>query len=108
VDWNSKVRFKFRTDGWWTTIANFPTEVDALGNVNNITFTPEKPAAKTNGVIPIKEVIEAREITPAVPEAPAAVPEVSIWLSSWIPMARISETLFSPHPKLRPWKSPIQ
>ena len=76
VDWNSKIRFKFRTDGWWTTIANFPTEVDDLGNVNNITFTPEKPVAKSNGVHPTKEVIEAKEVIPAIPEAPVVAPEV--------------------------------
>ena len=75
VDWDSKIRFKFRTDGWWTTIANYPTEVDDLGNVNNVTFTPVKPPVRVpDPVIPEEAPVE-KELPPTstVEDAPAPI-----------------------------------
>ena len=43
VPWGSKVVYKFRLDGDWIVLEYQPTEIDPIGNVNNLTYAPEKP-----------------------------------------------------------------
>ncbi|KLO07489.1 hypothetical protein SCHPADRAFT_894616 [Schizopora paradoxa] len=43
VPWGSKVVYKFRLDGDWIVLEDQPTEIDPIGNVNNMTYAPEKP-----------------------------------------------------------------
>lgn len=43
VPWDVKIYYKFLVDGQWTIKEGEPTEVDHLGNVNNVYHTPSKP-----------------------------------------------------------------
>lgn len=45
VPWDSKVKYKFIVDGKWLLLRGQPTEMDPGGYINNITFTPPKPAS---------------------------------------------------------------
>lgn len=75
VPWGSKVLYKFRVDGNWITHENQPTEVDPIGNVNNVTYAPERPAThdiaavQANGVI----VLEKSNAVPSA--APIPLPK---------------------------------
>ncbi|KAH6915182.1 hypothetical protein BKA70DRAFT_1557495 [Coprinopsis sp. MPI-PUGE-AT-0042] len=45
VPWDSKVKYKFFVDGKWLLLRGQPTEMDPGGYINNIIFTPPKPAS---------------------------------------------------------------
>ena len=45
VPWGSKVIYKLRLDGEWIVLEDQPTEVDPIGNVNNLVYAPEKPVS---------------------------------------------------------------
>ena len=62
VPWDSKISYKYIVDGNWTTHENQPTEHDGSGNVNNVVFSPVKPAAE-----PVAEPTESKsDETPVV------------------------------------------
>lgn len=86
MPWNSKILYKFRVNGTWVTHEDQQTEVDPIGNVNNVAFTPEKPVA----------------IEPAIPEAngtPAAKKD------DVAPVELVESAIDEPAPVLEPVES---
>jgi hypothetical protein len=52
VPWGSKVLYKFIVDGKWMTDSNNPVEKDPAGNLNNVCWTPARPA-------PVRELLDS-------------------------------------------------
>lgn len=44
VPWGRKVAFKYIVDGRWTTTDTQPTELDPMGNINNVYIAPSRPS----------------------------------------------------------------
>lgn len=64
MPWGRKIAYKYIVDGRWTTTDDQPTELDSMGNLNNVLSAPARPStpktpmlespvppAKTNGVV---------------------------------------------------------
>ncbi|KAH8118531.1 hypothetical protein DFH11DRAFT_1874667 [Phellopilus nigrolimitatus] len=62
--WNSKVLYKFVVDGNWIVLVSQPTEVDPIGNVNNVARTPGKPVSPQPNGFTEKEKVD--EVIPSV------------------------------------------
>ena len=45
VPWGDTVTYKYIVDGRWTTTDDQPTELDPMGNLNNILRAPARPAS---------------------------------------------------------------
>ncbi|KAI0751301.1 hypothetical protein C8Q80DRAFT_1156524 [Daedaleopsis nitida] len=44
IPWGEKVSYKYVVDGRWTTTDDQPTELDPMGNLNNVYRAPARPA----------------------------------------------------------------
>lgn len=44
IPWGQKVSYKYIVDGLWTTTDTQPTELDPMGNINNVYNAPARPA----------------------------------------------------------------
>jgi hypothetical protein len=71
VPWDSKVKYKFFVDGKWLLLRGQPTEMDPGGYINNIIFTPPKPASAAAAPSPEEVHVGTEEI--AVVSPPEAV-----------------------------------
>ena len=43
IPWGETVQYKYIVDGRWTTTDDQPTELDPIGNLNNVLRTPARP-----------------------------------------------------------------
>ncbi|KAI9001145.1 immunoglobulin E-set, partial [Trametes punicea] len=43
VPWGETVQYKYIVDGRWTTTDDQPTELDPIGNLNNVLRAPARP-----------------------------------------------------------------
>ncbi|EJF63021.1 hypothetical protein DICSQDRAFT_39401, partial [Dichomitus squalens LYAD-421 SS1] len=43
IPWGEKVQYKYIVDGRWTTTDDRPTELDSVGNLNNVFRAPVRP-----------------------------------------------------------------
>ena len=43
IPWGKTVQYKYIVDGRWTTTDDQPTELDPIGNLNNVLRTPARP-----------------------------------------------------------------
>ncbi|KAH9853832.1 hypothetical protein C2E23DRAFT_820660 [Lenzites betulinus] len=96
VPWGDTVQYKYIVDGRWTTTDDQPTELDPLGNLNNVLRAParsptprsalsspvtptESPVGKVNGFVEtarlaVVGMVEA--MAPGTTETPAETPVV--------------------------------
>lgn len=74
VPWATKVLYKFRVDGYWTPHEDQPTEYDEHGNVNNVTYTPDKPVVPETPASPPPAPVEELPAPTPVEELPAPAP----------------------------------
>ncbi|KAI0092567.1 hypothetical protein BDY19DRAFT_990279 [Irpex rosettiformis] len=44
IPWARKTPYKYIVDGRWTTTDHQPTEYDSIGNLNNVFYSPARPA----------------------------------------------------------------
>ncbi|KAI0723443.1 hypothetical protein C8Q76DRAFT_395496 [Earliella scabrosa] len=44
IPWGDKISYKYIVDGRWTTTDDQPTEMDPMGNLNNVFRAPARPA----------------------------------------------------------------
>lgn len=70
VPWGRKLSYKYIVDGRWTTTDDQPTELDSIGNLNNVYNVPARPP--TPKVIPAPAAPELVS-QPQEPSQPAGV-----------------------------------
>ncbi|KAH9943015.1 uncharacterized protein BXZ73DRAFT_97081 [Epithele typhae] len=77
IPWGEKVTYKYIVDGRWTTTDDQPTELDPMGNLNNVMRAPAAPApapAPEPAPVPVVKKEEPKpEPTPAPADAPGFV-----------------------------------
>lgn len=72
IPWGERVAYKFIVDGRWTTTDTQPTELDPIGNINNVYNSPARPVQPklSAPVIPVA----VPEVVPPVSEPPIINP----------------------------------
>lgn len=58
VPWGTKFQYKYIVDGRWTTTDDQPTELDSIGNLNNVYDSPARPAPPPSMLAPVPESVE--------------------------------------------------
>ncbi|PSS36877.1 hypothetical protein PHLCEN_2v1305 [Hermanssonia centrifuga] len=92
LPWGRKVAYKYIVDGRWATTNGQPTELDPIGNLNNVYNTPARPptpkavtpepqsAGQVNGVLATAKdtaVAIVESIAPGTTQTPAESPTSS-------------------------------
>ncbi|GBE79188.1 hypothetical protein SCP_0203850 [Sparassis crispa] len=76
IPWGEKIAYKYIVDGRWTTTDDQPTEIDPMGNLNNVYDSPVRPPPPTVEVPPA--VLASAPEPAAVPEAPEKTREGAV------------------------------
>ncbi|KAI0347027.1 hypothetical protein BDW22DRAFT_1417043 [Trametopsis cervina] len=64
IPWGRKIAYKYIVDGRWTTTDEQPTELDSIGNLNNVLNAPARPPTPK----------AAPPVLPEEPSPPSAAP----------------------------------
>ena len=70
VPWGDKIAYKYIVDGRWTTTDDQPTELDPMGNLNNVLRAPARPSP-TPAPAPAPTLVPSQKPKPG-PEAQTA------------------------------------
>ncbi|KAI0366380.1 hypothetical protein BV20DRAFT_971893 [Pilatotrama ljubarskyi] len=65
VPWGDTVQYKYIVDGRWTTTDDQPTELDNIGNLNNVLRAPARPPTPKPKAAPQPEPAPIQEEKPA-------------------------------------------
>ncbi|THH33799.1 hypothetical protein EUX98_g461 [Antrodiella citrinella] len=68
IPWGQKVVYKYLVDGMWTTTDTQPTELDPIGNINNVYNAPARPIQPKTQEPPAVLAPSAVTPTPIQPE----------------------------------------
>ncbi|OBZ71911.1 hypothetical protein A0H81_08264 [Grifola frondosa] len=71
IPWGQKVTYKYVVDGRWTTTDDQPTELDPIGNLNNVYTSPARPSPTTQPSPPA--VLAPVAVTPATGSSTSAI-----------------------------------
>lgn len=106
IPWGQKVSYKYIVDGKWTTTDTQPTELDPMGNINNVYNAPARPTqtkATASQAVLAPSVVAATPIKNEV--APASKPNgvLTTAKETAVGMAEaIAPTVEEPAPKAAP------
>lgn len=51
IAWDKKIAYKFVVDEEWMVVEDKPTELDPVGNLNNVYTAPPKPASEPDSTV---------------------------------------------------------